>query len=76
MPRFVLLLAILILALLAFWVGMGCEAWWRHPRDHFWRVCVSIPGLGILAALFFFFLADLPRTRKIAPPPGACRRFV
>jgi hypothetical protein len=54
---------------LAFWVWMGALAWWRHPRDRFWRVVVLIPLVGALA---FFFCSYLPRLFR--PEKSAERR--
>ena len=47
-----------LVALLAFWVWMGSAAWWRRPRETFWRVFVLVPLVGALA---FFFISYLPR---------------
>ena len=57
-----LLGAILILAMMGFWVWMGFEAFRLRPRSHFWRASVLL--VPLLGAVGFFLWAYLPGLRR------------
>lgn len=60
-----ILTAILSLALLAFWVWMGVEAFRLRPRRMVWRVMMLVPVLG---PLLYFVAVYLPGLRGAAEP--------
>lgn len=60
-----ILTAILSLALLAFWVWMGVEAFRLRPRRTLWRLMMLVPVLG---PLLYFVAVYLPGLRGAAEP--------
>lgn len=58
----VALLAIGMLAALAFWVWMGFEAHWLRPRSHAWRLIVVL--LPLLGAIAFFAAKYVPEWQR------------
>lgn len=63
------LAAIVVLALLGFWVWMGCEAFFLRPRRPLWRALAFVPLLGALVFFVWVYLPDLRRRPSAAAEP-------